>query len=282
MLCDITASVKVVSFLNLNVIKPEEALVPPPDSDLCQCSFRVPESWWPRSWNIIWGHFTGDEKAYWDRHLPGPAGGQQHRLEDLHSCHRQPIRRSTWIDATFPQPGHTVILMQHFAVIAGNTVMHQCCDACMMHWSDSPSWCVSDASQALMHHTSALIPVWASRAPRFPASIFLRPFPHALRLAPIPSCTPIPRHYFTIEIHVRYDQLLVRVLETMKWYKCYKNEIKYLSRSGGSCAAWLFGLNHTVTDANNEPLTSESSGSLNPVRNTYGHYAAPLTLCVQA
>jgi hypothetical protein len=39
---------------------------------------------------------------------------------------------------THHTPGHTVILMQHFAVIAGNTVMQQCCDAYMMHDDGDP------------------------------------------------------------------------------------------------------------------------------------------------
>jgi hypothetical protein len=46
---------------------------------------------------------------------------------------RFPLHPYLWLRADGCPPGHTVILMQHFAVIAGNTVMQQCCDAYMMH-----------------------------------------------------------------------------------------------------------------------------------------------------
>jgi hypothetical protein len=44
--------------------------------------------------------------------------------------------------------------MQHFAVIAGNTVMQQCCDAYMMHDDGDPVMpivllCIMDASQCV-------------------------------------------------------------------------------------------------------------------------------------
>ncbi|OAX38433.1 hypothetical protein K503DRAFT_782874 [Rhizopogon vinicolor AM-OR11-026] len=87
-------------------------------------------------------------------------------------------------------------------------------------------------------------PAFLSAVPQFPASCLNVPTPN-------PACShthswllhgaPTPRHYFTVEVYWWLMRSVIIWLESQRQHK---------------------------------PLTSESSGSPNPARNTYGHYAA--------
>jgi hypothetical protein len=77
--------------------------------------------------------------------------------------------------------------MQHFAAVAGNTVMQQSCHASLNYYGFATG--NVSVMHLMAHHNaaSAYIPVWAGSipTPRYPA--FRLNFP-----APIPTLAPIP------------------------------------------------------------------------------------------
>jgi hypothetical protein len=82
--------------------------------------------------------------------------------------------------------------------------------------------CITDASEP-----ASFVPLMRiSRLPpqfsRAHSRMLSHPFP-----AP-GTCTvhPFLVIYFIIDIYVRYNYFLLGALETMKWHKCYKNEMK--------------------------------------------------------